>query len=221
MSGAIAVIPARGGSKRIPRKNLRPFNGVPLMQYAIDACHAAGCFAEVVVTSEDADIGGLSQSLGARWHQRPEALADDHTPLAPVVLNVLTGNYGHLQQVAVVLANPFVRAQDLRNGLAMMEGEFNPVASVARLPVPFARVLRKDQDGTLSMAAMEADRTQDLAPAFADAGQWYWTWHAQARHGLLVGALPYELPRERVCDLDTEDDWRTAELMWRFLDGKA
>ena len=219
---AIAIIPARGQSKRIPRKNLRYFAGKPLLAYAVDACLARGYFAQVIVTTEDAEIASLARKLGARVHDRPAALADDFAPLAPVVLDVLAGNYGMSQEVAVVLANPFVRAADIVDGCVMAAGNYGPVATVARLPVPVERVLRRDDDGTLSMPAMESTRTQDLPAAYHDAGQFYVTWHGElaASGQLLVGTYPFVLPRERVCDLDTEDDWRAAELMWRFLDGK-
>lgn len=206
----------------MPRKNARLFRGRPLLAYAVESCLAAGLFDLVVVTSEDPELLDLAAGLGAVPHPRPAALADDVTPLVPVVREVLDAwGVGDATQVGVVLANPFVRAADLAGGLAMSQRLGGPVASVARLPVPLARTLRADDDGTLSMVAREADRTQDLPPGFHDAGQWYVTSPRELRRqGLLVGAYPYELPRERVVDIDTEDDWRAAELLHAFLESR-
>lgn len=217
----VAVIPVRGGSRRIPRKNLRLFRGQPLLAYPVRACLAAGCFDAVVVTTEDPELAALAADLGALVHVRPSRLADDHTPLTPVALDALAG-YPDETEATVVLANPFVRAADLAAGQALTRAVGAPYASVAWLPVPVERVLTFHADGLRFVGGRGAEqtRTQDLALPCYDAGQWYATragW-LRASGALLAGARPFALPRERVQDIDTEEDWRAAERLHAALE---
>lgn len=218
---AVAVIPVRGGSKRIPRKNARPFRGFPLLAYAIEACHAAQAFDRVVVSTEDAELAGIARTHGAEVRDRPPALADDRTPLAPVALDALDALGADPDHLAVVLANPFVLGWDLRQGLALARVNEEPYAAVAWAPAPAERLLRVGPAGLAFLGGdVGAVRTQDLALPLYDAGQWYLTTPAalRATGQLLAGARPYVIPCRRVCDIDTEDDWSTALRMHRHLE---
>jgi N-acylneuraminate cytidylyltransferase len=221
----LAVIPARGGSKRIPRKNLRPFMGKPIIAYSIEAARRTGLFDRIVVSTEDAEIGEIAAGLGADVpFRRPAALADDHTGIVPVMTHAL--QWFVEQGVAVeyaccILATaPFLSPLQLRLGFdKLVASDKSFVVSVCSYQFPIQRALRIAPDGVL--APLHPDqilaRSQDLEETYHDAGQFYWGRARAFLHGesLLSGAsLPAILPRHMVQDIDTPEDWRQAELMY-------
>ena len=224
----LAVIPARGGSKRIPRKNIKPFCGKPIMAWSIEAAMRSGCFDRIVVSTDDDKIAGVARDAGAEVpFMRPAALADDHTATIPVVRHAVqwqatTGTPAEL--VCCIYATaPFVRPEDLQRGLETLQrlnADF--VFSVAKYSPPIQRAIRIDAQGRVAMLYPENFnvRSQDLEEAYHDAGQFYWgTARAWSKSTELFGSrsAAVVLPAHRVQDIDTSDDWRRAELMFDAL----
>ncbi len=223
----IAIIPARGGSRRIPRKNVRNFGGQPMLAYAIGAALQSGLFAHVVVTTDDEEIAATARTLGAETpFMRPRELADDHTPTVPVIAHAIRAceELGWNISTACCLypCVPFIEGDDLRDALQLLQSSGADYAfPVAEFPSAVQRALRRDTAGRLSPIdpRHQMTRTQDLEPAFFDAGQFYWghreAWLNQPRIHANGAGLP--LPAWRVVDIDTEDDWLRAELLHRAL----
>ncbi|QHE83769.1 pseudaminic acid cytidylyltransferase [Hydrogenophaga sp. BPS33] len=218
----LCIIPARGGSKRIPRKNLREFRGVPILGWSIRAARDSDCFDDVVLSTDDAEIARVGESLGASvpFMRHPET-ATDHATTAAVLIETLTrlrelGQH-HDAVCCLYPTAPFTTHRDLQNGLTQLtSGRFDVVLPVARFDYPIWRSFRRDDTGQLQMNWPEHrdSRSQDLPPAYHDAGQWCWFRpEALFEHGTLLGPNTGSLvlPSERVQDIDTEDDWLTAE----------
>ena len=222
----LAVIPARGGSKRIPRKNIRKFAGKPMIAYAIAAARAAGVFDHIVVSTDDDEIAALAGEWGAEVpFVRPAALADDHTPTVPVIAHAISAcaDLGwHAQMVCCIYPGvPFIEPDDIAQALALLNGGAAYVFPVAAFPSPIQRALKREADGTTRPFHPEyaGTRTQDLPTAFYDAGQFYW---GQAEAWLAAlnihqNARTLVLPEWRVVDIDTPGDWRRAELLYQTL----
>jgi N-acylneuraminate cytidylyltransferase len=223
----LAVIPARGGSKRIPRKNIRDFAGRPVLAYAVDAAARSGLFERVVVTTDDVEVAEVARSLGAEVpFLRPAAIADDVAPMVDVVLNALdelerTGE--RYDNVCTVFATaPFVRAEDLRAGWTVMADGHPAAVAVTEFDFPIFRAFGVGPDGALQVLWPEhaGTRSQDLPAALHDAGQFYWTRASVLRESRSLwppGMRPVRLPRHRVQDIDTPEDWARAELMYASL----
>ena len=221
---AIAIIPARGGSKRIARKNIRPFCGKPMIAYAIDAARQSGCFEQVVVSTDDDEIAQIARELGASVpFMRPPALADDHTGTTPVVIDAIhrLGTMGiHTDHVCCIYATvPLISADDIRAAYQQLNSSnADFVYSVTEFPFPIQRAVRMDEQGLVTpfWPEMMAKRSQDLEPAYQDAGQFYWASSQSWQNGWQRPA-GHRLPRWRVVDIDTEEDWQLAELLFRAL----
>lgn len=228
----LAVIPARGGSKRIPRKNLRPFAGRPIIGHSVGAALDSGLFDVVLVSTDDEEIAEVARGLGAQVpFLRPRELADDHTGTQAVVAQAIraVAEWRSLPaQVCCLYATaPFVRAADLVRGLQSLEqAEADFAFSVTSFAFPIQRALRLDAQARVSMMWPEhmATRSQDLEHAWHDAGQFYWGRASAFLQGVPLyspRAVAVPLPRHRVQDIDTEEDWRRAELMYRVLQDEA
>ncbi|UWQ22017.1 pseudaminic acid cytidylyltransferase [Jannaschia sp. W003] len=217
---SVAILPARGGSKRIPRKNVRDFLGRPAIAWPIAAARTV--FDRVVVTTDDAEIAAVAEGEGAEVpFFRDAALSDDHTGTTEVIADAVA-RLGLAGEEAVACIYPtamLIRADDLRAGLAKLDAA-RWVLSLGEYRTPIRRAYRRDGDG---FAAMEPDampmRSQDLAPAFFDAGQFYLaraaTWRDPAAR-VWDGAAGVVLPEERAVDVDTPEDWARAERMARL-----
>jgi N-acylneuraminate cytidylyltransferase len=228
----LAVVPARGGSRRVPRKNVRPFLGRPMIARAIDIARTSGVFDRIVVSTDDDEIAAMAAAAGADVpFRRPAALADDHAPTRPVVAHAIEAlGAADAEAVCCLYATaPLVDPEDVRRGLARLrDSEASYVFPVAPFPSPIQRALRRAADGRVEMfdpAAFHA-RSQDLEPAWHDAGQFYWARPATWRSDAPIfgpGAIGLTVAPERVQDIDTEDDWRLAEMKARLLglDGAA
>lgn len=223
MTGRIAVIPARGGSKRIPRKNIRSFAGRPMIGYAVDAALASNLFDHIVVSTDDAEIADIARDAGALLpFMRPAELADDTTPTVPVVQHALEQcvalgwRIDHL--CCIYPGVPFLQPEDLVATLRLVElGAAPYVFPVTAFPSPIQRALRLGPDGRVApfMPENVNVRTQDLEPFYHDAGQFYWGTADAWRQGLNIHAngAGYPIPEWRVVDIDTPEDWDRAELM--------
>ena len=225
----IAVIPARGGSKRIPRKNIKPFAGKPMISHAIGAAQACGLFDRIVVTTDDAEIGEIARSRGAETpFVRPAELADDHTPTVQVIAHAIQScrSLGwEVEHVCCIYPGvPFIRTEDLAAAFDLRVSSGAEYSfPIAEFPAAIQRALRRGTDGHTQPLHPEHEltRTQNLEPAFYDAGQFYWgsaqAWLTNNRiHRSGVGLV---IPAWRVVDIDTPDDWERAQLMWRALCG--
>lgn len=224
----LAVIPARGGSKRIPRKNIKPFCGKPMIVWSIEAARLSGCFEHVVVSTDDDEIAEVARSHGAEVpFLRPKELSDDYTGTVPVIAHAIKHFHerGILPaQICCVYATaPFVKPDDIRNALNEMTKTGSDYAfSVTSYSFPIQRALRVNASGGAEMFYPEhlSTRSQDLEEAFHDAGQFYW---GQAEAWLtgrpIFGARSRAiiLPRYRVQDIDTAEDWIRAEFLFRAL----
>lgn len=223
-----AVIPARGGSKRIPRKNIRRFAGRPMIAHAIEAALSSGCFDAVVVSTEDEEIADVARACGAEVpFIRPDKLADDHTATVPVIqhaVRTLASTGRDFDLVCCLYATaPFVTRDLLREGLERLVRSGKSYAfTVAEFPSRIQRALRIREDGRVEPMWPENAllRTQDLEPAFYDAGQFYWGTVDAWLQGLTIHgprSVPVVVPTHRVVDIDTPEDWARAEVLHRLL----
>ncbi|HQR87066.1 MAG: pseudaminic acid cytidylyltransferase [Burkholderiales bacterium 35-55-47] len=224
----IAVIPARGGSKRIPRKNIKHFGGMPMIAWSIRAAVASQCFDRIIVSTDDHEIAQISQAFGAETpFVRPPELSDDHTGTIPVVAHAVAwhnANEKEASDVCCIYATaPFIQANDLRRGLAILQGSGADYAfSVTSYAFPIQRAIRISPEQRVQMIQPEhfQTRSQDLEEACHDAGQFYWG-HAHAwlnqRPLFTEAAAPVTIPRYRVQDIDTPEDWERAEWMLKSI----
>lgn len=220
----LAVIPARGGSKRIPGKNIRPFHGRPIIVYSIDAAARSGLFDRIVVSTDDAAIAAVAQAHGALVpFLRPAALADDHTGTNAVVKHAVEWHESAgmpVDEVCCLYATaPFVTADDLGAAQALLRPEIDFVFSACRYDFPVQRALVREAGGLVRPMFPQwiGSRSQDLEPALHDAGQFYWGWGRSFRAQPLIfaaAAIAFDLPPWRVQDIDTEDDWIRAERLY-------
>ncbi len=229
----LAVIPARGGSKRIPRKNIRPFAGQPMIAWSIRAALDSGCFDRVIVSTDDAEIADVARAHGAEVpFVRPPELSDDHTGTIPVIAHATRWQAEHGPAPALVCClyatAPFVRPADLQAGLAALQAAPDAAYafSVTSYAFPIQRAIRLTAAGRVDMfdPAQFGTRSQDLEEAFHDAGQFYWgraeAW-VEGRRIFAPHALPVLLPRHRVQDIDTPEDWERAEWLWRAMQAQG
>lgn len=222
----ICVIPARGGSKRIPRKNIKTFGGQPLISWSINAALQSGCFNRVIVSTDDAEISEVAKAYGAEVpFIRPSELSDDYVGTIPVIAHAIDWQNANGPQVSeaccIYATAPFVQADDIERGLTtLLNCGVDYAFSVTHYAFPIQRAIRKTLNQRVEMFQPQYlnTRSQDLEEAWHDAGQFYWgraaAWLEQKP---LFGpdATPVPLPRHRVQDIDTPEDWTRAELMFK------
>lgn len=224
----LAVIPARGGSKRIPRKNIKPFCGKPMIGWTIEAVRQSNSFDRIVVSTDDQEIAMIARDWGAETpFIRPAELSDDHTGTIPVVAHAIRHMQAQGEQphsVCCIYATaPFVRARDLQRGRELLDqAKCSYAFAVTTYAFPIQRALRIKENGRVEMFHPQhfGTRSQDLEEAFHDAGQFYWggaeAWLTE-KPIFSTDAMPLVLPRHRVQDIDTPEDWDRAELMFMAL----
>ncbi len=225
----IAVIPARGGSKRIPRKNIKPFYGKPIIAWSIEAALNSGCFDQVIVSTDDEEVAEVARAYGAATpFARPAALSDDYTGTTPVIAHAIEwANANAKQQIAlaccIYATAPFISTVDLKKGLDMMTSEGCDYAfAVASYAFPIQRAIRITTKQRVEMfdSTQFNTRSQDLEEAWHDAGQFCWGKAEAWLSGKPVfsqDAAPVVLPRYRVQDIDTLEDWVRAECLYRVM----
>jgi len=224
----LCIIPARGGSKRIPRKNIKEFCGQAMIGYSIEAAITSQCFDKVIVSTDDQEIAKVAKSFGAEVpFIRPDALANDHAATIPVVKHAIEwfDDQGQFPtDVCCLYATaPFIQSQTLSKALQQLqESDADYCFSVTSFAFPIQRSIRITQDDKVDMFYPENFnvRSQDLEEAYHDAGQFYWGKAQAFKDELPIfseTASPYILPRYLVQDIDTMEDWIRAEAMHRVL----
>lgn len=225
----IAIIPARGGSKRIPRKNIRIFCGKPMLAYPIAAALASGVIDKVVVSTDDPEIAEVALQYGAEVpFMRPASLADDYTGTSPVVRHALS----ELQQLGweldycacIYATTPLLNSDIIRRLYEQLSAEaVDYVFAAARFSFPIQRAILQTPSGGITPFDPVAItmRSQDLPAAFHDAGQLYWakasTWLDSSKKIFAENSRMHVLPHHLVQDIDTPEDWTRAELLYRLL----
>ncbi len=224
----IAIIPARGGSKRIPRKNIKNFHGKPIIAYSIEAAIQSGCFDRVIVSTDDSEIADISRKLGAEVSfLRPDNLSDDFATTLDVMKHAI--DWCKKQQLCVKFVcclyatAPFISPQYLQEGYTLIKSEeLDYVFSATSFAFPIQRAIKITTQGTIEMFQPEYfnHRSQDLIEAYHDAGQFYW-----GTSEAFINRKPFFsprskavlLPRKYVQDIDTQEDWELAEALFKVL----
>lgn len=227
MNNAVAIIPARGGSKRIPRKNIKEFLGSPVIKYSIEAAIQSGCFDEVMVSTDDSEIADIAVSFGAKIpFLRSAKTSNDFATSMEVASEVLTDykkqGRAFTYCCCIYPTAPFVTANKLRNAFnKLIESGAKSVVPVVRFGFPILRSF-KIEDGLIKMNWPEYmyTRSQDLLPAFHDCGQFYFfnsEEFLKTKTFFTDFTVPYEMPESEVQDIDSEEDWKLAEMKYGFL----
>jgi pseudaminic acid cytidylyltransferase len=227
MNKTIAIIPARGGSKRIPRKNIKDFFGKPLIAYSIEVALKSKLFDKVIVSTDDEEIGKIAREYGANVpFIRPPELSDDFTGTGAVVNHALKyqKEQGEIYDfVCTIYATaPFLDEKYLIEGFEKLKNSNARNAfSCTSMPFPIQRTFKITDDERCEMFWPEnfSKRSQDLEEAFQDAGQFYWT-NLNIKSNEIIFAkdsIPIILPRFLVQDIDTLEDWQKAEVMYEVI----
>ena len=228
----LAIIPARGGSKRIPRKNIKLFCEKPMIAWSIEAALQSGCFDQVIVSTDDEEIADVARRYGATVpFVRPAELSDDHTGTIPVIRHAIewvNAQGQSVEQACCLYATaPFVSPEDIRRGFdTLLDTGSDYAFSVTSYAFPIQRAIRLNAEGRVEMFNPEHfnTRSQDLEEAFHDAGQFYWgkadAW-LQGRMIFSPASVPVALPRHRVQDIDTPEDWVRAEWLFKAMQAEV
>lgn len=230
----VCIIPARGGSKRIPNKNINMFCGKPMIQWSIEAALDSKCFSSIVVSTDSTAVAELATSLGAQVpFMRPERLADDYTITIDVMKHAIEYLLGQnpldvsssTPVCCLYATSPFTLSNDIQSSLERLAGS-DFVLPITNFGFPIQRASKMNENGVLSMFSPEHvnTRSQDLEEAYHDAGQFCWgtaqAWCSVSslNEGRVAG---YQLPRWRVQDIDTPEDWERAENMFAIIGTKV
>lgn len=223
----IAVIPARGGSKRIPRKNIKDFCGKPIIAWSIEAAKASGLFEHIIVSTDDAEIAAVATHYGAEVpFLRPAELSDDYVGTTAVVGHATHWSLSQgwvVSGVCCIYATaPFVQAEDLKVGLRLLEsGDWDYAFSATDFDAPIFRAFKQTVDGGVEMIFPQYfnTRSQDLPIGLHDAGQFYWgrpdAWLSNLRI-FEKSSVPVIINRLKAQDIDTLDDWKIAEILFKL-----
>jgi N-acylneuraminate cytidylyltransferase len=225
------VIPARGGSKRIPQKNIKFFCGKPIIVWSIELAIASKCFDKIIVSTDDKKIADLAKSYGVDVpFMRPKALSNDYTETVSVIAHAVKWQIEHHQKplyVCCIYATaPFIKLSELKHGLKILKSSGSdyvfPVTNYAH-PIQRSFRIKKNKILETFYPKYLNSRSQDLEEAFHDAGQFYWgltdAW-LKNKPVISENATPLLIPRNRVQDIDTLEDWQIAERMFRIINNK-
>ncbi len=221
----LAVIPARGGSRRIPGKNIKVFAGKPIIAYSIEAARRSDLFDKIIVSTDSQEVADVAMSFGAEVpFVRPEKLSDNQTSVAEVLCHAVDWFAGEGVGVdwlcCLVATAPFLRPSDIVDGCEMVQNnDVDTVLSVSRYRYPVFRAFERAPDGRLKMfwPRYEFTNSDDLPEAYHDAAQFYWLRVASLlRSRSVFGSvtMPVVLPDHLVCDIDTPADWQRAEIAY-------
>jgi len=216
----LAIIPARGGSKRIPKKNINFFLGKPIIAYSIEAALKSNLFDEVVVSTDDAEIAEIAKNFGAKILLRSKKNSDDFATLADVieeVKNAYKEKEIFFDAICCILATaPLVTDNLIKEGYrSLIENEADSVRPVVRFAYPIQRAFRLDE-GKVSFINQEhaSTRSQDLEPTFFDSGMFYWMKFELGLKG--TDRYAFEIGEMQAQDIDTIEDWKIAELKYQL-----
>jgi pseudaminic acid cytidylyltransferase len=227
----IAVIPARGGSKRIPRKNIKDFCGKPMIAWSIKVAQESNLFDRIIVSTDDEEIARIARDSGAETpFIRPVGLADDLTPTVPVVAHAVVSciklGWNVEYACCVYPCAPFLQVDDLVKAHELViDRKTDFVYSVAEYAHPIQRAMRRLPDDAMQFYApqFELTRTQDLEISYHDAGQFYWgtasAWLENKK--MHTDGIGMPIPNWRVVDIDSEDDWKRATIIFESLNFKS
>ena len=227
----IAVIPARGGSKRIPRKNIKLFHGLPVIAYAIKVAKESEVFDEVFVSTDDEEIADIAVSHGATipW-LRPKDLSDDFTTTVSVIQDAVKRiqlSQLDLEHICCIYpATPLLKPNYLSQGLKILEnGDWDYVFSGSKASTPPQRFfsLGASKEVEMLFPEFEATGTQDFAHIYHDAGQFYWGRKSSWETGLPIfssNSTILEIPGKSAVDIDTPEDWHYAEALFNLVKGE-
>jgi pseudaminic acid cytidylyltransferase len=228
---SVAIIPARGGSKRIPRKNIKDFHGKPLIAYSIQTALATNLFDKVIVTTDDEEIAQIARSYGAEVpFIRPKELSDDFASTKEVIDHAI--GYFNSQgkkyeySCTIYATAPLLESKYLVEGFEKLKNsDAINTFSATSMPFPIWRTFKIDDNGRCEMFWRENyyKRSQDLEEAYQDAGQFYWTKTGKKTDEIMFGkeSIPIILPRYLVQDIDTPEDWIRAEFMYEAIKKSA
>ncbi len=227
MTSAIAIIPARGGSKRIPRKNIREFNHRPMISYPIQEALNSNLFNKVIVSTDDQEIAGISQEYGAEVpFMRPTELSDDNTATAPVISHALLELRNRKEEFdyacCIYACTPMLTKDDLEKlyiEIRANKSHFAYPIIEYKHPIQRALSINRESKPTFREKNNELTRTQDLETYYHDAGQFYWGKTEAWIEGLKMHTDGIAIPIDswRLIDIDNEDDWKRAELFSRLI----
>ncbi|MBV5330522.1 MAG: pseudaminic acid cytidylyltransferase [Chlorobium sp.] len=228
----IAIIPARGGSKRIPRKNIKEFCGKPMIAWSIEAAQASGLFKHIIVTTDDSEIAEIAQQCGAEVpFMRPAELSNDYAGTTAVVAHATQWALEQgmeLYAVCCIYATaPFIQVSDIKQGLELLNsGDWAYSFTVTDFAAPIFRSFKETLQGGIEMFFPDhfATRSQDLPVALHDAGQFYWGRPSAWLEGKMIfgtHSKPLIIPKWRVQDIDTQDDWERAEILSPIIMGQG
>ena len=221
----ICIVPARSGSKRIPSKNIRDFLGRPVIHYSLENALKSAVFDRIHVSTDDQEILNIAQSFGIEADfLRPASLADDYTTLFDVlafVKNEFASRGAVFDEYWLLMpCAPLLEASDLRDAALKFRRSYGPMLSVGELPIPPHWVYIENVDDRLSLAeyGFHGNRSQDLKRGYYDCGAFAVFSLSDIEKGAFDGnhIQPYRLPRHKAVDIDTEDDWQFAEIMYEF-----
>lgn len=226
----ICIIPARGGSKRIKKKNVKIFCGKPIIAWSIELAKSSKIFDKIIVSTDDKKIANIAISHGAEVpFLRPKKLSDDYTQTVPVIAHAIkwiSKNFSKPSYVCCIYATaPFLKKNDLKNGLKILiKSGSQYTFSATDYSYPIQRSFRINKRKIEMFYPMHYNsRSQDLEEAFHDAGQFYWgltdAW-LNEKPIISQNAKPIFIPRNRVVDIDTLEDWNVAEQMFRVFQSK-
>jgi len=227
----VAIIPARGGSKRIPNKNIRLFAGQPIISYSIRVAQETKLFDRVIVSTDSLEIAAIAREYGAEVpFLRPAELANDFAGTDEVICHAIEWLAKEESQpkfiCCIYATSPFIQASYLKQGFEkIVSSSATSVFSITTYPSPIYRSLKITEKGYIEMVWPEYTnfRSQDLPETYHDAGQFYWVDARKFMRGKALFAkdsLPVILPRYLVQDIDTMEDWDTAERLFAVMKAK-
>jgi len=220
----LAIIPARIGSKRIPKKNIKNFCGSPIISFAIDVAQKSGLFERIIVSTDSEEVSNISKNLGAEVpFLRSSELSDDHTPLVPVINNVINSLGGeackHENICCIYPCAPLLLPRDLQNSLELMiESKSNSCIPVCEFDSAPQRAFMINDEGKLVWVnpQFKLTRTQDLDKMYHDTGAFAWATKGKWLQGDISDGIAYTIPNSRAIDIDTQQDWDRAELAFKM-----
>lgn len=225
---SLAVIPARGGSRRIPYKNIRPFFDKPVIDYTIEAAKTTGLFERMIVSTDDNRIGGHVSKLGCIYYKRPAELALDHVPMVDVVIDVLRaeGSAGLQYDYVCMLyaCSPFIKSESIVEGYKLLGKGFDVACPVFRGPHLERALLRRGDRMLSRFPEYDEERSNMWPDSYYHAGQFFWARrttllvHHTFMQENMAGVI---IPEPEAVDIDEPEDWGLAEFKYQMLRGKA